>query len=61
MKRFPKYNELGVNQKIKIDQIIQQRYSGSINKLSQRLLKVVKRQEVEKVKKARDAQKDDDE
>ena len=34
---------------------------GSINKLSQRLLKVVKRQEVEKVKKARDAQKDDDE
>ena len=61
MKRFPKYNELGVNQKIKIDQIIQQRYSGSINKLSQRLLKVVKRQEVEKVKKARDAQKDDNE
>ena len=61
MKRYPKYKELGVNQKIKIDQIIQQRYSGTINKLSQRLLKVVKRQEVDKVKKARDAKKDDNE
>ena len=59
-KRFPRYSELGVNQKIKVDQIIQQRYSGGIAKLAKKLIKVVRRKEIEKVKKARQRPEEDD-
>ena len=59
-KRFPRYSELGVNQKIKVDQIIQQRYSGGIAKLAKKLMKVVRRKEIEKVKRARQGPETDD-
>jgi len=52
-KYFPSYKSMGLPQRVKTDQIIQQRYGGMINKLSLKLKKVVKKKEIEKVKKAR--------
>ena len=58
-KYYPKYKEMGLAQRMKTDQMIQSKYSGMINGLSKKLLKVVKKKEVEKVKKAREAMKQD--
>ena len=52
-KYFPTYKSMGLPQRVKVDQKIQQRYGGMINKLSVKLMKVVKKKEIEKVKKAR--------
>ena len=57
-KYYPKYKEMGLAQRIKIDQLIQQKYSGMINKLTMKLARVVKKKEIEKVKKARQAKQD---
>ena len=56
-KYYPKYKQMGLAQRIKIDQLIQQKYSGMINKLTMKLARVVKKKEIEKVKKARMAKK----
>ena len=58
-KFFPKYKEMGLAQRVKTDQLIQTKYSGMIAGLSKKLLKVVARKEKEKVKKAREAMKQD--
>ena len=58
-KYYPKYKEMGIAQRIKIDQIIQTKYSGMISGLTKKLAKVVKAKEVAKVKKAREAMKQD--
>ena len=58
-KYYPKYKEMGLAQRIKIDQLIQQKYGGMIAKLTMKLMKVVKAKEKEKVKKAREAMKQD--
>ena len=52
-KFFPKYKEMPIAQRIKVDQIISARYSGMINKIATRSVKVVKKKELEKVKQAR--------
>ena len=52
-KYYPKYKQMGLAQRIKIDQLIQQKYSGMINNLTMKLARVVKKKEIEKVKKAR--------
>ena len=57
-KYYPKYKNMGLAQRVKTDQLIQQRYGGMINKLTTRLLRVVKKKEMEKVKKARQAKQD---
>ena len=56
-KYYPKYKEMGLAQRVKIDQLIQTKYSGMINKLTMKLAKVVKKKEIEKVKKAREGMK----
>ena len=58
-KYYPKYKSMGIPQRIKIDQMIQQKYGGMIAKLTMKLGKVVKKKEIEKVKKAREAMKQD--
>ena len=58
-KYYPNYKEMGLAQRVKIDQIIQTKYSGMIAKLSKKLMKVVKAKEMEKVKKAKEAMKKD--
>jgi len=57
-KYFPTYKSMGLPQRVKIDQKIQQRYGGMVNKLSVKLMKVVKKKEIEKVKKSREKKKD---
>ena len=57
-KFFPKYNEMGIQQKVKIDQKIQQKYGGLIAKLTMKQIKFVKKDEIQKVKAARTAKQD---
>ena len=56
-KYYPKYKEMGLQQRVKTDQLIQQKYGGMISKLTVKLMKVVKAKEKEKVKKAREGMK----
>ena len=52
-KFYPKYKDMALPARVKIDQKIGQKYGGMINKLTTRLMKVVKKKEIEKVKQAR--------
>ena len=58
MQFFPGYNDMAVAQKVKIDQQIQQRYGKKIDKISKKLAMKLKKDEVERVKKAREAVRD---
>ena len=49
-KYFPTYNKMSLPQRVKTDQKIQAKYGGMINKLSVKLMRVVKKKEIEKVK-----------
>ena len=53
-KFYPKYNDMAVAQKVKIDQIVAQKYGGMINKIAMKSVKVIKKKEIEKVRSARD-------
>jgi len=57
-KFFPKYDELGIQQKIKIDQIVAAKYGAAINKIATKSILKVRKNELEKVKKAKEAKKD---
>ena len=57
-KFFPKYKEMPIAQRIKVDQIISARYSGMINKIAMKSVKVVKKKEIQKVKDARSSKSD---
>ena len=48
-KFFPSYKKMSLPQRVKTDQKIQAKYSGMINKLSTKLMRVVKKKEIEKV------------
>ena len=54
-KYYPNYQDMPMMQKIKIDAIVAQKYGGMINKIATKSLKVVKKNELQKVKDARDA------
>ena len=58
-KFYPKYKEMSLAARVKIDQTLQQRYGGMIDKISKKQIKVVKKKELEKVKKAREVKIDD--
>ena len=53
-KFYPNYKEMAVAQRVKIDQIVAQKYGGMINKIAMKSVKVVKKKEIEKVRTARD-------
>ena len=53
-KFYPKYKEMAVAQKVKIDQIVAQKYGGMINKIAMKSVKVIKKKEIEKVRSAMD-------
>ena len=56
-KFYPNYNSMPIQQRVKVDQIIAQKYGGMIAKLTVKLIKVVRAKEKEKVKKAREGMK----
>ena len=62
-KYFPSYDQMSLPQRVKTDQKIQAKYGGMINKLSVKLMRVVKKKEIEKVQAFRQsvADKGDDE
>lgn len=57
-KFYPKYKEMPVTQRVKIDQIVAVKYGGMINKIAAKSVKVVKAKEIEKVRVARDNKSD---
>ena len=58
-KFYPKYKEMSLAARVKIDQILQSKYGSMINKMTQKFGKVVKKKEIEKVRKARQVKPDD--
>ena len=58
-KFYPKYKEMSLAARVKIDQTLATRYGGMIDKMSKKQIKVVKKKELEKVKKAREVKIDD--
>ena len=53
-KFYPKYNDMAVAQRVKVDQIVAQKYGGMINKIAMKSVKIVKAKEIAKVRTARD-------
>ena len=53
-KFYPKYKDMPIAQRVKIDAIVAQKYGGAINKNAMKSVKVIKKKEIEKVKTARD-------
>ena len=54
-KYFPKYDELDMQGKLRVDQIITTKYGNAIAKITQKSLPKMKAMEFEKVKKAKEA------
>ena len=57
-KFYPAYNNMALAQRVKVDQVIMQKYGKKIDKISKKLAVKLKKTEVERVKKARAALKD---
>ena len=57
-KFYKNYKAMGLMQRVQIDQIIQQKYGGLIDKIAKKSLIIIKKKEVKKVKDARAAKKD---
>ena len=53
-KFYPKYKDMAVAQRVKVDQIVAQKYGGMINKIAMKSVKIVKAKEIAKVRTARD-------
>ena len=53
-KFYPKYDDMALAQRVKIDQIVSAKYGGMINKIATKSVKIVKAKEIEKVRTARD-------
>ena len=56
-KFYPSYKEMAIAQKVKIDQMIMQKYGKKIAKIAKKLAMKLQKQEIERVKKAREDQK----
>ena len=57
-KFYPGYGEMSLQQRVKVDQMIMQKYGKKIDAISKKATKVLQKQEVERVKKAKAAMKD---
>jgi|TARA_R110002167_G_C12219764_1_gene608658 hypothetical protein len=58
-KYFPTYDNMGIAQRVQVDQRIQAMYGNLIAKLTLKQMKFVKKDEIQKVKNARKAKQDD--
>ena len=57
-KFYPQYKDMPVAQRVKVDQMVNQRYGAMINKIAMKSVKVVKKNELQKVKDARQSKQD---
>ena len=57
-KFYPQYKDMPVAQRVKVDQMVNQRYGAMINKIATKSVKIVKQKELQKVKDARQSKQD---
>ena len=57
-KFYPGYNQMSLQQRVVVDQKLNQKYGKKIDKITKKMVMKLKKQEVERVKKARAALKD---
>ena len=57
-KFYPSYDEMSIQQKVKIDQLIMAKYGSKIDKISKKVAMKLKKQELERIKQARKNQSD---
>ena len=56
-KFYPSYGEMSLQQRVKVDQMIMQKYGKKIDKISKKVAKQLQKLEIERVKKAKETQK----
>ena len=56
-KFYPAYNNMALAQRVKVDQLIMQKYGKKIDKISKKFAIKLQKAEIERVKKAREATK----
>ena len=56
-KFYPAYKNMAIAQRVKVDQVIMQKYGKKIDKISKKLAIKLQKSEIERVKKAREAVK----
>ncbi|MDP7365787.1 MAG: hypothetical protein QGH83_00795 [Candidatus Pacebacteria bacterium] len=56
-KFYPGYKDMSLQQKVKIDQVIMQKYGKKIDKISKKVAKKLQKLETERIKKAKETQK----
>ena len=57
-KFYPSYKEMSLQQRVKVDQMVMRKYGVKIDKISKKVAKQLQKAEIERVKKAKAAQKD---
>ena len=57
-KFYPSYNDMSLQQRVKVDQMVMQKYGTKIDKISKKVAKQLQKDEIERVKKAKEAQRD---
>ena len=57
-KFYPGHKDMSLQQKVKVDQMVMQKYGKKIDKISKKVAKKLQKLEVERVKKAKAAMKD---
>ena len=55
-KFYPSYKEMSLQQKVKVDQMVMQKYGVKIDKISKKVAKQLQKLEIERIKKAKKAQ-----
>ena len=58
-KFYPDYKNMSLQQRVKVDQLIMQKYGKKIDKISKKAAMKLAKLEVERIKKARDAMRKD--
>ena len=57
-KFYPQYDSASIQQKVKIDQLIMSKYGSKIDKISKKMAMKLKKQELQRIKKARENKPD---
>ena len=57
-KFYSSYKEMSLQQRVKVDQMVMQKYGVKIDKISKKVAKQLQKDEIERVKKAKEAQRD---
>ena len=57
-KLYPNYKDMALQQKVKIDQLITQKYGSKIDKIAKKMAMKLKKLELERIKKAKEKMKE---